>query len=106
MKQVCETLNITEDKVLSKSRKVDICDARYLCLYFIKTKNKSISLNTIGQWFGRSNNGSAHAFVIYGMKQVRILRESNIEFKQKFELCLHAIRFYDNNINFNNISQY
>lgn len=105
-KQVCETLNVPETDVLSKSRKVAVCDARYLCLYFIRTKNKSISLNTIGQWFGRSNNSSAHAFVIYGMNRVRTLREIDLEFKQKFTQCLNDLKYFDSNINYNNISQF
>lgn len=105
-KQVCETLKVKEDMVLSKTRLKPICEARFLAVYFIRSKNKRISFNTIGQWFGRSNDGSAHSFVIYGMKQVRILRETNTAFKLKFRDCINDLSLYDNNIIFKNIPQY
>lgn len=104
-KKVCETLNVPEEKVLSKTRKRNIVDARFLCVYFIKQKSINVTLVTIGEWFKRPTKAGAHSFVIYGIKQTEALMKANIAFKEKYLLCKNAL-FYINEMNFFNIPQY
>jgi hypothetical protein len=105
-KQVCKTLNIPEEKALAKSNLRVLAEARFICVYFIKSNCPHISLRTIGTWFKRADNGAANSFSIYGMRQTILLRETNAEFKRKYLLCLNALSFHNKEINFNNISQY
>ena len=105
-KEVCKTLNMPEESVLSKSHKASIVDVRYLCVHFIKKYTENIPLNTIGVWFKRKGNGSAHSFAIYALRKTEMYRESDNEFKEKYRQCLNAFMFYNKSVNFNNIPQY
>src|ERR1035437_710575 len=99
-KEVCKTLNIPEEQVISKSRIRAVVEARFISVYFIKLKYPGISLNVIGQWFNKNNNGAAHSFACYGIKQTLLLYDVSNEFKKKYTLCLNALKFYDQEINF------
>lgn len=104
--QVCESLNLSEKQVLSKSRLRPICEARFLAMHFIRASVDDVSLTTIGEWFGRPANGTAHSFVLYGIKQTKILKGVSPAFQDKFDKCERAVAFYSRKFDFNNIPQY
>ena len=106
MEEVCKTLNIPKEKVLSKSRMTEIIDARYLCVYFIKKYTKNTSLKTIGKWFKRVDNGSAHSFTIYALRKTEMWLKVDSDFTNKYNKCTNTLMFYNKDINFNNVPQY
>ena len=74
---VCDHLQIGYDKLLSKTRKREIVQARQITMYLSKVFTKN-SLKTIGEHFG----GRDHTTVIHSCQTVKDLMDTDILFKE------------------------
>ena len=88
-KLVCEFFDVTYDKLLQKTRKREIVQARQITMYLSKAFTKN-SLKTIGDHFG----GRDHTTVIHSCQTVKnlmdtenIFRENVLELQQKIQLA-------------------
>lgn len=88
-KMVCEYFNVSYDKLLQKTRKREIVQARQISMYLAKAFTKN-SLKTIGDHFG----GRDHTTVIHSCQTVKdlmdtdsIFRENVLELHQKVQLA-------------------
>lgn len=73
---VCEYLSIPYDKLLEKTRKREVVQARQITMYLAKMFTKN-SLKTIGDHFG----GRDHTTVIHSCQTVRDLMDTDAVFK-------------------------
>jgi chromosomal replication initiator protein len=88
-KMVCEYYDVPYDKLLQKTRKREIVQARQITMFLAKAFTKN-SLKTIGEHFG----GRDHTTVIHSCQTVKDLmdtdtmfKESVIELQQKVQLA-------------------
>ena len=88
-KMVCEYFDVPYDKLLQKTRKREIVQARQITMYLAKAFTKN-SLKTIGEHFG----GRDHTTVIHSCQTVKdlmdtdsIFRENVMELTQKVQLA-------------------
>jgi chromosomal replication initiator protein len=88
-KMVCDFFDVSYDKLLQKTRKREIVQARQITMYLAKIFTKN-SLKTIGEHFG----GRDHTTVIHSCQTVKdlmdtdnLFRESVIELQQKVQLA-------------------
>ncbi len=88
-KMVCEFFDVPYDKLLQKTRKREIVQARQITMFLAKAFTKN-SLKTIGEHFG----GRDHTTVIHSCQTVKDLmdtdstfRESVVELQQKVQLA-------------------
>src|ERR1700728_1192896 len=88
-KMVCEYFDVPYDKLLQKTRKRDIVQARQITMYLAKAFTKN-SLKTIGEHFG----GRDHTTVIHSCQTVKdlmdtdsLFRENVMELQQKVQLA-------------------
>src|SRR3954469_25050822 len=88
-KMVCEYFDVPYDKLLQKTRKREIVQARQITMYLAKSFTKN-SLKTIGEHFG----GRDHTTVIHSCQTVKDLmdtdsmfRENVVELTQKVQLA-------------------
>jgi chromosomal replication initiator protein len=86
---VCEFFDLPYDRLLQKTRKREIVQARQITMYLAKIFTKN-SLKTIGEHFG----GRDHTTVIHSCQTVKDLmdtdnmfRESVMELQQKVQLA-------------------
>jgi chromosomal replication initiator protein len=88
-KMVCDFYDVSYDKLLQKTRKREVVQARQITMYLAKIFTKN-SLKTIGEHFG----GRDHTTVIHSCQTVKdlmdtdpIFRENVIELQQKVQLA-------------------
>src|SRR6187200_33788 len=88
-KMVCDYFDVPYDKLLQKTRKREIVQARQITMYLAKAFTRS-SLKTIGEHFG----GRDHTTVIHSCQTVKDLmdtdttfRDSVMELQQKVQLA-------------------
>jgi len=88
-KLVCDFYDVPYDKLLQKTRKREVVQARQITMYLAKIFTKN-SLKTIGEHFG----GRDHTTVIHSCQTVKdlmdtdpIFRENVIELQQKVQLA-------------------
>ncbi len=88
-RMVCEYFDVPYDKLLQKTRKREIVQARQITMYLAKVFTKN-SLKTIGEHFG----GRDHTTVIHSCQTVKDLmdtdthfRESVLDLQQKVQLA-------------------
>jgi len=88
-KMVCEYYDVPYDKLLQKTRKREIVQARQITMFLSKAFTKN-SLKTIGEHFG----GRDHTTVIHSCQTVKdlmdtdsIFKESVMELQQKVQLA-------------------
>jgi chromosomal replication initiator protein len=88
-KMVCEYFDVAYDKLLQKTRKREIVQARQITMYLAKAFTKN-SLKTIGEHFG----GRDHTTVIHSCQTVKdlmdtdgVFRENVLELQQKVQLA-------------------
>ena len=88
-KMVCEYFDVPYDKLLQKTRKREIVQARQITMFLAKAFTKN-SLKTIGEHFG----GRDHTTVIHSCQTVKdlmdtdtLFKESVIELQQKVQLA-------------------
>ena len=89
-KMVCEFFDVPYDKLLQKTRKREIVQARQITMFLAKAFTKN-SLKTIGEHFG----GRDHTTVIHSCQTVKdlmdtdsLFRENVTELQQKAQLKL------------------
>jgi chromosomal replication initiator protein len=75
-KMVCDYFDVSYEKLLQKTRKREIVQARQISMYYAKDLTKS-SLKTIGMHFG----GRDHSTVIHACQTVNDLMETDKKFK-------------------------
>lgn len=76
-KMVCDFFNVPYDKLLQKTRKREIVQARQITMYLAKSFTKN-SLKTIGEHFG----GRDHTTVIHSCQTVKDLMDTDSLFKE------------------------
>ncbi|HLL42358.1 MAG TPA: chromosomal replication initiator protein DnaA [Segetibacter sp.] len=76
-KMVCEFFDVSYDKLLQKTRKREIVQARQISMYLAKAFTKN-SLKTIGEPFG----GRDHTTVIHSCQTVKDLMDTDSLFKE------------------------
>lgn len=76
-KMVCDFFNVPYDKLLQKTRKREIVQARQITMYLAKSFTKN-SLKTIGEHFG----GRDHITVIHSCQTVKDLMDTDSLFKE------------------------
>lgn len=76
-KMVCDYYHIPYDKLLAKTRKREIVQARQITMYLAKKFTKS-SLKNIGEHFG----GFDHTTVIHSCQTVENLMDTDVEYKE------------------------
>jgi chromosomal replication initiator protein len=76
-KMVCEFFDVSYDKLLQKTRKREIVQARQISMYLAKAFTKN-SLKTIGEHFG----GRDHTTVIHSCQTVKDLMDTDSLFKE------------------------
>jgi chromosomal replication initiator protein len=88
-KMVCDYYDVPYDRLLQKTRKREVVQARQITMYLAKIFTKN-SLKTIGEHFG----GRDHTTVIHSCQTVKdlmdtdpIFRENVIELQQKVQLA-------------------
>jgi chromosomal replication initiator protein len=88
-KMVCDFFDVPYDKLLQKTRKREIVQARQITMYLSKSFTKN-SLKTIGEHFG----GRDHTTVIHSCQTVKdlmdtdsLFKESVLELQQKVQLA-------------------
>jgi chromosomal replication initiator protein len=88
-RMVCEYYSVPFDKLLQKTRKREIVQARQITMYLAKAFTKN-SLKTIGEHFG----GRDHTTVIHSCQTVKdlmdtdsLFRENVLELTQKVQLA-------------------
>src|SRR5690349_14132583 len=88
-KMVCDYYDVAYDKLLQKTRKREIVQARQITMYLAKAFTKN-SLKTIGEHFG----GRDHTTVIHSCQTVKdlmdtdgIFRDNVMELQQKVQLA-------------------
>ncbi len=88
-KMVCDYFDVSYDKLLQKTRKREIVQARQISMFLAKAFTKN-SLKTIGEHFG----GRDHTTVIHSCQTVKdlmdtdtLFKESVIELQQKVQLA-------------------
>src|SRR5688572_11279019 len=88
-KMVCDYFDVHYDKLLQKTRKREIVQARQISMYLAKAFTKN-SLKTIGEHFG----GRDHTTVIHSCQTVKdlmdtdgVFRENVLELQQKVQLA-------------------
>ena len=88
-KMVCDYFNLPYERLLQKTRKREIVQARQITMYLAKQFTKN-SLKTIGEHFG----GRDHTTVIHSCQTVKdlmdtdgLFRESVVELQQKVQLA-------------------
>lgn len=88
-KMVCSYFDVPYDKLLQKTRKREIVQARQITMYLAKAFTKN-SLKTIGEHFG----GRDHTTVIHSCQTVKdlmdtdgVFRENVLELQQKVQLA-------------------
>jgi len=76
-KMVCEYFHIQYDRLLAKTRKREVVQARQITMYFAKKFTKN-SLKHIGEHFG----GFDHTTVIHSCQTVENLMDTDAEYKE------------------------
>jgi chromosomal replication initiator protein len=76
-KMVCDYFNVPYDKLLQKTRKREIVQARQITMYLARSFTKN-GLKTIGEHFG----GRDHTTVIHSCQTVKNLMDSDAAFKE------------------------
>ena len=96
IKIVSRTVDIPEEKIVAKTRKREIVEARQICMRISKDLTKC-SLARIGMEIGRKD----HATVLHAIKVVNNLIETSQDFKSKYEIIYNNVLSYvDNSNNF------
>ncbi len=85
---VCEYFKLSVDAISTKSRKLEVVQARQIAMYFSKMLTKS-SLATIGMHIGKRD----HATVLHACKKVEDLIETDKHFRKDVELIEEKLRF-------------
>lgn len=86
---VCARYGISLSEVISKSRKREVVEARYICYKLLKEHTR-FSLASIGQIFG----GFDHATVLHGIITINNLIETNKGVRDTYQEIHKTIEHY------------
>ncbi len=86
-KMVCEYFDVPYDKLLQKTRKREIVQARQITMFLAKAFTKN-SLKTIGEHFG----GRDHTTVIHSCQTVKDLMDTDTLFKESVVELQHKVQ--------------
>ncbi|HRP17961.1 MAG TPA: chromosomal replication initiator protein DnaA, partial [Ginsengibacter sp.] len=86
-KMVCEYFDVPYDKLLQKTRKREIVQARQITMFLAKAFTKN-SLKTIGEHFG----GRDHTTVIHSCQTVKDLMDTDTMFKESVLELQHKVQ--------------
>lgn len=84
---VCEYFKLSVEAISTKSRKLEVVQARQIAMYFSKMLTKS-SLSTIGLHIGKRD----HATVLHACKKVEDLIETDKHFRKDVETIEEKLR--------------
>lgn len=87
IKQVCAAYQVSEDKVKSEIRVKNISLIRQVCMFVLKTKIPSITLNQIGGYFGGRN----HSTVVESLEKIKKLAEKDGLFNSFLQNLINKI---------------
>lgn len=82
---VSAQMELSSLSVLSRSRKSHLCDARFICMYFMRNF-KRMSYQAIGNVFNRD-----HATVLHGLRKCEALIETDEIFRHHLESVRNTI---------------
>lgn len=85
---VCEYYKLSVDAISTRSRKLEVVQARQIAMYFSKILTKS-SLSTIGLHIGKRD----HATVLHACKKVEDLIETDKNFRKDVEMIEEKLKF-------------
>lgn len=74
---VCTAFEIEHSELVGKSRVTQLCDARTIAFYLLKTV-AGMSYKAIGRMFGRD-----HSTIIYNMHKYEDLNEVDVNFQRR-----------------------
>lgn len=86
-KMVCDYFNVPYDKLMQKTRKREIVQARQISMFLAKSFTKN-SLKTIGEHFG----GRDHTTVIHSCRTVKDLMDTDTLFKESVLELQHKVQ--------------
>ncbi len=86
-KLVCEFFNLPYDRLLAKTRKREVVQARQITMYLAKKFTKS-SLKNIGEHFG----GFDHTTVIHSCQTVENLMDTDTEYNEQLQELLQKVQ--------------
>lgn len=84
---VCEFYNLSVDAISTRSRKLEVVQARQIAMYFSKMLTKN-SLSSIGLHIGKRD----HATVLHACKKVEDLIETDKHFRKDVEMIEERLR--------------
>lgn len=84
---VCDYFKLSVDAISTKSRKLEVVQARQIAMYFSKQLTKN-SLSTIGDFIGQRD----HATVLHACKKVMDLMDSDKHFRRSVEEIEERLR--------------
>jgi len=99
LNEVCNTLGLKKDFVLSKNRIRRNVEARFIVAYLLKNNTKQ-TLESIGKILNID-----HSTVIYGINQANLLTEVNVPFREKLNKCKLSTYYYFNEYDFAGVIQ-
>jgi len=99
--EMCTELNVLMSDVMSRKR-TGVKIERAIIVTLIKENHPEMSLESVGQLFGKKANGSAHSFVLFCVKKTNSLFHDKA-FREKFFRARRAIDFVNE---YNHIPQY
>lgn len=78
---VCRQCEVTRAGLRSKSREIELVEARYMAVYFTHTYSEIKTLKAIGRYFNRD-----HSSIIYALNNLHRFKRVDKAFKARFEL--------------------
>jgi hypothetical protein len=92
METVSNRLHISYDKIILSNkapgaRRREYVEARQICMYYMRTRNKYMSLAAIGYEVGGRN----HATVLHSEKTVNNLMDTDHKYKEKMTDIIHEL---------------
>jgi|VirMetMinimDraft_7_1064189.scaffolds.fasta_scaffold00524_4 chromosomal replication initiation ATPase DnaA len=88
---VCDRFNITEEDLFKKNKSRDVVDARYILYYMCH--QRPMRIRYIQQYLKEKGYDIAHSSIIWGIKQITDLVETDSDYKSLIEtLKLDALQ--------------
>lgn len=102
LKQVCSALEVSEELVMSSTRKAEVVVARLIAVSMVwEHLGDKFSLTDVGKWFYPLNYTTPHTMVIYANREVD-KRKAKKEFRVKWNKCKGVV---NGDMDFENIPQ-
>lgn len=92
---VCFKTGIEIQRIKEKNRKREIVEARQIAMWMMNSYTR-LSLSAIGAYFESEGHKFDHATVLHAIKTVNNLRETDKDFREKFESVHSEIELFKN----------